>query len=129
MAGREYDGRENNQIRNEHKTKGSNKFVLGVLFGGLVGAAAAFLYAPKTGKELRNNVMKKATGVWETSRKRQTEDRNPNSLSIPIPDSDGWESEEGTNYIPIMDSSSDTLKRKLEETKKALEEEEKRINL
>jgi gas vesicle protein len=36
--------------------KGSKNFLYGFIAGGIIGAAIAFLYAPKTGKELRNFV-------------------------------------------------------------------------
>ena len=36
--------------------KGSKKFLYGFIAGGIVGAALAFLYAPKTGKELRGSI-------------------------------------------------------------------------
>jgi gas vesicle protein len=50
MSGRDYETRETNQDKNEES---SNNFLLGALLGGMVGAAAALLFAPKTGKELR----------------------------------------------------------------------------
>lgn len=51
MPNREYDSRDTNQTRNEES---SNSFLLGAIIGGVVGAAAALLLAPKSGKEIRN---------------------------------------------------------------------------
>lgn len=41
--------------------KGSKNFLYGFILGGIVGAALAFLYAPRTGKELRDSI-KNGTG-------------------------------------------------------------------
>ncbi len=41
-----------------------NGFTKGLLIGGLVGAAIALLYAPKSGVDLRRHMGKKATG-WK----------------------------------------------------------------
>lgn len=51
MTKRENEIRENNQSQN--KEGASNNFIVGALVGGAMGAAAALLLAPKTGKELR----------------------------------------------------------------------------
>ncbi|VEI08463.1 YtxH domain-containing protein [Kurthia zopfii] len=40
----------------EKESSGGKEFVIGAIVGGLVGAAALFL-APKTGKDLRNDVI------------------------------------------------------------------------
>ncbi|MDZ4713508.1 MAG: YtxH domain-containing protein [bacterium] len=55
----------------------SNAFILGLLTGGLVGAAAALLYAPKTGKELRKDInykkdelLNEASNVVDNAKKR-----------------------------------------------------------
>jgi gas vesicle protein len=57
MSNRDYESRETNQNRNEES---SNTFLLGALIGGMVGAAAALLLAPKQGKELRHTLSKQA---------------------------------------------------------------------
>lgn len=53
MTTREHETRENAQNKNEES---SNNFLLGALIGGMVGAATALLFAPKSGKELRNSL-------------------------------------------------------------------------
>ncbi len=55
MSNRENELRENNQNRSKEGTS-SNHFLVGAVIGGLVGAAAALLLAPKTGKEIRSDL-------------------------------------------------------------------------
>lgn len=64
MSNREYESREANQTRNDES---SNSFILGALIGGLVGAAAALLFAPKTGKELRSTLTNQAGSIMDKS--------------------------------------------------------------
>ncbi|QHE62751.1 YtxH domain-containing protein [Rossellomorea vietnamensis] len=65
-----------NQNQNQNQTNDSNNinskdFMIGTLIGGIVGAAAALLMAPKSGKDLRNDinektvVLKEKTGQWK----------------------------------------------------------------
>ncbi|MGG3466386.1 YtxH domain-containing protein [Neobacillus pocheonensis] len=60
MSNRDYESRETNQTRNESSSSG---FLLGALIGGAVGAAAALLLAPKTGKEFRINLSNQADAL------------------------------------------------------------------
>ena len=62
MSSREYESRETNQNRNEES---SNSFLLGALIGGVVGAAAALLLAPKSGKELRITLCNQAGSIMD----------------------------------------------------------------
>jgi len=62
MSSREYESRETNQNRNEES---SNSFLLGALIGGVVGAAAALLLAPKSGKELRITLSNQAGSIMD----------------------------------------------------------------
>ncbi|MCL6570948.1 MAG: YtxH domain-containing protein [Bacillus sp. (in: Bacteria)] len=64
-----YESRDTNQNRNEES---SNSFLLGVLLGGVVGAAAALLLAPKYGEDIRSKLnlqagsfKEKTTGIRE----------------------------------------------------------------
>jgi gas vesicle protein len=57
LPNREYDSREPNQTRNEES---SNSFLLGAIIGGVVGAAAALLLAPKSGQDIRNRFSNQA---------------------------------------------------------------------
>ncbi|MEY2193479.1 YtxH domain-containing protein [Neobacillus sp. BF23-41] len=62
MPNREYDSRDTNQTRNEES---SNSFLLGAIIGGVVGAAAALLLAPKSGKDLRNKFNNQAGTILD----------------------------------------------------------------
>ncbi|MED3563861.1 YtxH domain-containing protein [Bacillus xiapuensis] len=60
MSNKENEKQETNQKRNEDS---GNSFLLGAIIGGMVGAAAALLFAPKAGKEIRNKLCKQ-TGLF-----------------------------------------------------------------
>ncbi|MEH7482758.1 YtxH domain-containing protein [Neobacillus drentensis] len=62
MPNKEYDSRDTNQTRNEES---SNSFLLGAIIGGVVGAAAALLLAPKSGKDLRNKFNNQAGTILD----------------------------------------------------------------
>lgn len=136
MAVREYEVREAFQNKNDKKKNHSNKFLWGAIIGGMVGAAAALLYAPKAGKEFRKELIKKTTLFSENLFERNSDlplsmkmkEEKERKFSISLDSIDGWEETE-TNYIPIKAPSGEELKRRLEETKKALEEEEKKVKL
>ncbi|GEK31812.1 hypothetical protein KZO01_21210 [Kurthia zopfii] len=51
----------------EKESSGGKEFVIGAIVGGLVGAAAALFLAPKTGKDLRNDVIIQANTLKEKS--------------------------------------------------------------
>ncbi|NSL51324.1 YtxH domain-containing protein [Calidifontibacillus erzurumensis] len=55
--------------RHEQKTTGGKEFFIGVMIGGLVGAAAALLWAPKSGRELRSNINDQAQIAKEKGEK------------------------------------------------------------
>lgn len=75
----------------------------GFVFGGLLGAAAALLLAPKTGKELRNQVFGGGSVDWS-----EQKDRLKDAVSA------GRESALGR---------SDDLKQKIEETRERLRQQ------
>ena len=50
-------------VENQNDT--SSKFFKGFILGGLVGAAIALAFAPKTGKELREEMKKKSAGFMD----------------------------------------------------------------
>jgi gas vesicle protein len=62
MPNREYDSRDTNQTRNEES---SNSFLLGAIIGGVVGAAAALLLAPKSWKEIRDTFSHQAGSLMD----------------------------------------------------------------
>ncbi|WP_160724028.1 YtxH domain-containing protein [Bacillus sp. USDA818B3_A] len=60
MTSREHESRETNQSRNDEAT---GSFLLGAIIGGVVGAAAALLLAPRSGKELRSTIGSQADSI------------------------------------------------------------------
>jgi gas vesicle protein len=60
-----------NQQTNDNNNINSKDFMIGTLIGGIVGAATALLLAPKSGKDLRNDlneqavVLKEKSGQWK----------------------------------------------------------------
>jgi gas vesicle protein len=64
MSSRENDSRENNQNRNKEGLSTKN-FLAGAVIGGVVGAAAALLLAPKAGKEIRSNLNNQVTNLFD----------------------------------------------------------------
>jgi gas vesicle protein len=131
MAAREL--RENMQNQND-EPKRSNNFLLGALIGGLAGAAVALLFTPKSGKELRNRLIDKTTltgeSLWEKGNEFVKKQKNLSLHTL----EDDWD-RENINYISLSDPEikpSPTkeldIRKKLDEAKKALEEEEKKVN-
>lgn len=70
LTGRESETRENNQ---NSENASSKVFLKGALIGGVVGAAAALLLAPKSGKELRHAFNSQASNLLEKSTKLRDE--------------------------------------------------------
>ncbi|MCQ6278397.1 YtxH domain-containing protein [Bacillus sp. EB600] len=64
MSSRENESRENNQNRNKEGVSTKN-FLTGAVIGGVVGAAAALLFAPKAGKEIRSNLNNQVTNLFD----------------------------------------------------------------
>ncbi|MEH7117761.1 YtxH domain-containing protein [Neobacillus vireti] len=80
MTSREYDSRETNQSRNENEGS-SGTFLWGAIIGGVVGAAAALLLAPKSGRELRSTIGSQAdTLIDKTANLRENVVSKSNEL-------------------------------------------------
>ncbi|XJZ26513.1 YtxH domain-containing protein [Bacillota bacterium Lsc_1132] len=169
MVNREYETRENHQSRTEDGRVGS-KFLLGAFIGGVAGAVAGMLLAPKSGKELRRKINEQASLLMDKSvQLRENVVEKGNGLTAVTKDKaaaitktvaqqsiglvqkardltsetqDTLEEEAPTTYISlnidktdheavvekVMDDDQEVQKR-LEEAKRALEEEENRISL
>ncbi|UZJ80269.1 YtxH domain-containing protein [Fictibacillus sp. KU28468] len=52
---------------NNNQNINSKDFIIGALVGGIVGAASALLMAPKSGKELRNDINEQAGTIKDKS--------------------------------------------------------------
>lgn len=120
MSSKDYEMRETNQNKTSDS---SSSFLLGALIGGLVGAAAAIFLAPKSGSELRSTLNNQAGTLKEKTVQLINKTKTPVDV-------------EEDNYIPIggmpkatSEGSVDELsiRKKLEEAKKALEEEEYKV--
>jgi gas vesicle protein len=120
IMGKDYESRELNQNKSEDS---SSSFLLGALIGGLVGAAAAIFLAPKSGKDLRSTINNQAETLKE---------KTVQLVKKTKPSTDTEEEQ----YIPIggiqktnPEAAADELaiRKKLEEAKKALEEEEYKV--
>ncbi|CAN7256800.1 YtxH domain-containing protein [Rossellomorea sp. LjRoot5] len=67
----QYNQNQNQNQTNDSSNINSKDFMIGTLIGGIVGAAAALLMAPKSGKDLRHDinektvVLKEKTGQWK----------------------------------------------------------------
>lgn len=120
--GKDYESRELNQNKSEDS---SSSFLLGALIGGLVGAAAAIFLAPKSGKEIRSTLNNQAGTLKEKTVQLMNKTKTP-----------GDAEEEEEHYISIggvqMTKGEETvdelaIRKKLEEAKKAFEEEENKV--
>jgi len=120
MSSKDYELRGTNQNKSEDS---SSSFLLGALVGGLVGAAAAIFLAPRSGRELRSTLNSQA----ETLKEKTVHLMNKTKTQVEVVED---------NYIPIggmpkaaSESSVDELsiRKKLEEAKKAFEEEENKV--
>jgi gas vesicle protein len=119
--GKDYESRELNQNKSEDS---SSSFLLGALIGGLVGAAAAIFLAPKSGKDLRSTINNQAETLKEKT------------VQLVKKTKPSTDSEEEEHYISIggiqktnPEANVDELaiRKKLEEAKKAFEEEEYKV--
>ena len=57
-------------MENNKKSSSNTSFVKGFLLGGIVGAVFAFLYAPKSGKELREDIKKRSAELKTEAEKK-----------------------------------------------------------
>lgn len=108
---------------------GSSGFLVGAIVGGIIGAAAALMLAPKTGKELRTdlnsqaNTLKEKTSVYTDSAKEKTSDltqqvkeqsskvvdKVKGMKSGQSPMDDGTASSEGEETIEMLDTVQNTI--------------------
>ncbi len=148
MSVREYESRDTGQNRKEES---GSSFLLGALIGGVVGAAAALLLAPKSGKEMRVTLSNQAGQMLDkTTDFRENIKYKSNDLvqqsSVLINKVKGKTSSQTDNadesevtYISIQGPhekktdkealKSDEIKKKLEEAQKAFDEEENKVKL
>ncbi|MEH7124119.1 YtxH domain-containing protein [Bacillus sp. JJ1532] len=156
MSSQERSQNEQGQSKSEENIN-TKDFLIGALIGGMVGAAAALFLAPKSGKELRNNineqavVLKEKTGqLRESAMSKGTqfagaakEKSNVLAQSVskqsielvnkvksikPIENLTGGAEENKTAVSNKQGANNDEIQKKLEETKKAFDETEHKYN-
>ena len=151
-----------NQVSHGHPNGGSNTshegsinakdFLIGSLIGGIVGAATALFLAPKSGKELREDLnthagtLKEKSGQWkETAMERSNElaaaakektsgitksvQEQSNNLVNKVKSKSNTDDSEGEEQLPVETDQNDAqeLNQRLEDTKKAFDETEQSI--
>jgi gas vesicle protein len=146
MTSREMNGKEGSKTN-------SRDFLAGAFIGALAGAAAALLFAPKSGKDLRttingqtNNILEKTDKVKEKALSKSNElatvakekassvvqsvSHQSHELLEKVKDKQVGESAEGDvadSHAPTS-TNSDEIQRKLAETQRAFDETELKLN-
>lgn len=146
-----YENQENERQENRYQESINTKdFIIGCLIGGMVGAATALFLAPKSGKEIRDNInhgahsLKDRTSQWRDAavhKGSELADVAKEKTNV-IGKTVSKQSHEIINKVkgltvlegkntegPDADSDQDTeIQRKLEETKRAFDETESQLN-
>jgi len=118
---KDYESRELNQNKSEDS---SSSFLLGALIGGLVGAAAAIFLAPKSGKEIRSTLNNQAGTLKEKTVQLMNKTKTP----VEAADEEQYISIGGIQKTKDEDTVDElAIRKKLEEAKKAFEEEENKV--
>jgi gas vesicle protein len=154
-----------NQVSHGHPNGGTNSnnshegsinakdFLIGSLIGGIVGAATALFLAPKSGKELRDDLnthagtLKEKSSQWrETAMERgndlaaaakektsgitKTVQEQSNNIVSKVKSRSNNEGIEGEEQLPVETEQNEAqeLNQRLEETKKAFDETEQSIH-
>ncbi|MDQ0215036.1 gas vesicle protein [Oikeobacillus pervagus] len=136
---------ENKKVKTNDENMNTKDFLIGALVGGIIGATTALFLAPKSGRELRDNLngqainlKEKATSWTETAKERGCEmasiaKEKTGAISKTVQDqSNDWISKVKTlkkstkNEVDeINDSTTEDWTIKLDEAKKAFDETEK----
>ncbi|WP_077214271.1 YtxH domain-containing protein [Bacillus dakarensis] len=143
-----YENQENDRQENRYEESINTKdFIIGCLIGGMVGAATALFLAPKSGKEIRDNInhgahsLKDRTSQWrEAAVHKGTEladvakektnviGKNVSKQSHEIINKvKGLTVSDGKGQADEADQGAD-IQQKLEETKRAFDETESQLN-
>jgi gas vesicle protein len=100
----------NNQYSSSEKT-GTKEFVFGAIIGGVIGAAAALWFSPKSGTAFRESVNNKTVELKEKASSLQTKVSDLKKKSD-----------------EPKEDSNDSIEKMLAETKKAFDETEEKLN-
>lgn len=136
-----------NEKRLEDKSMSSKDFLIGALIGGMVGAATALFLTPKSGKDFRSTLNEQAAN-WKdkgeqlreiaknkgsnlmsiAKEKTSTLSKNLNSsYEFTNKVSEAGVKEEQSSQLKTNIKIEDEIHKKLQDTAKALEEEEQKI--
>ncbi|WP_404329568.1 YtxH domain-containing protein [Mesobacillus maritimus] len=142
MTSREMNGKDDSRTN-------SRDFLVGAFIGALAGAAAALLFAPKSGRDLRttingqtNNILEKTDKVKEKALSKSNELANvAKEKASSVVHSVSHQSHELLEKVrdkQVLDesdrdsadfqNSSEEIQRKLEETQRAFDETESKLN-
>lgn len=123
MANKDYETRENKS------EESSSSFLLGILIGGLVGAGAAMLLAPKSGKDIRSKINHQAGTLKEKTVNALNKSKNINENEEDSQVQYISLNDVGTKAAAEKEKSIDesAIRQKLAETEKAFEEEEYKV--
>lgn len=141
-----------NYLHEETEKSGTKDFLLGAMIGGVIGAAAALWLSPKSGTALRETVntqtavLKEKAGTIQLKQKvsdiaqRTKEKTNSLTQTLTQQSSEVLAKIKGNNHEDVSDGSNvdshivdqnvgmDSIQKMLEETKKAFDETEKKLN-
>lgn len=152
----QYDGNESMRENNSNNSS-SRDFITGAIVGGLAGALTALLLAPKSGKELRGTLNEQSSTLKtksidiasvakeKVSDLKETVTQQSSSLINKIKDRDqSGQASSGSNEEQLEDvptsmaetssmemthtATGEELQKKLEETQKAFDETESKLN-
>lgn len=136
----------NNYLHEEKEKFGTKDFLLGALIGGVVGAATALFLSPKSGPELRESVSNQTAVLKEKIPSKVTDlaqatKEKTSSLTHTISQQsseaiaklrgkkgEADELEELQSDSEFHQAGYDSIQQMLEETKKAFDETEKKLN-
>lgn len=136
----------NNYLHEEKEKTGTKDFLLGALVGGVVGAVTALWLSPKSGPALRESVTNQTAVLKEKAETlAQATKEKTTTLTHTISQQsaeaiaklkgktseageDENELEELTSSPAYQEAGYDSIQQMLEETKKAFDETEKKLN-
>lgn len=146
---------ENEQNINQENNFNTKDFLIGAFIGGVVGAATALFFSPKSGKDIRQNISSQASSIIErtgqirdvavtkgseiaevakekTTSFGQTVSKQSNELinKVKTLKPQTIKNEELNDEVAGLEIVSDDsdIQRKLEETKRAFDETEEQLN-
>ncbi|MCM3587909.1 YtxH domain-containing protein [Mesobacillus maritimus] len=128
MASREMNGKE------DAKTSNSRDFFVGAFIGALAGAAAALLLTPKSGKDLRSTIdgqtsQLKDRALYKSNGLASVVKEKANTVAHNVTQQSNELIQKVRGSVREEDNNfGDEIQRKLEETQRAFDETEQKLN-